>query len=111
MFDVNIDGHIDREDLDVWVKDLKKTWFGDADVNGEFNSADFVQVFQAGKYEQGSLDEWRSVDQGAGWGEGDWNGDGLFDSSDIVTAYVDGRFEVGVLAKPWPSQNQLAERS
>ena len=41
------------EDHRVWVKDLKHTWFGDADLNGEFNSNDFVQVFQAGKYEQG----------------------------------------------------------
>ena len=32
------------------------TWFGDADLNGEFNSSDFVQAFQVGKYEMGWLD-------------------------------------------------------
>ena len=113
MFDVNIDGRIDGEDLNFWVKDLKKTWFGDADVNGEFNSADFVQVFQAGKYEQGWLGEWRSIHQGAGWTEGDWNGDGFFDSSDVVAAFVDGGFEAGdrsqatAMAIPEPATGTL----
>ena len=50
-FDLNGDSIIDQEDHRVWVKDLEHTWFGDADLNGEFNSKDFVQVFQAGKYE------------------------------------------------------------
>ena len=35
----------------MWLHDLKKTWVGDADLNGLFNSADFVLAFQAGKYE------------------------------------------------------------
>ena len=72
-------------------QDVKRTWYGDADFNGEFNSSDFVQVFQAGKYEQGWLTEsgW-AVGALAGWSEGDWNGDGLFDSSDFITAFQDG---------------------
>ena len=60
--------------------------FGDADLNGEFNSSDMVQVFAAGKYETG---------ESAGWSNGDWNGDGLFDSSDMVTAFADGGYEKG----------------
>ncbi len=51
IFDVNSDSIVDLEDHRVWVKDLKYTWFGDADLNGEFDSLDFVQVFAAGKYE------------------------------------------------------------
>ncbi len=43
---------IDLEDHRVWVKDLKHTWYGDANLERRFNSKDFVQVFQAGKYEQ-----------------------------------------------------------
>ena len=51
-FDMNGDSSIDLEDHRVWVKDIKHTWFGDADLDGEFNSDDFVQAFQAGKYER-----------------------------------------------------------
>ena len=46
---MNGDSSIDLDDHRAWVKDIKHTWFGDANLNGEFNSADFVQVFQAGK--------------------------------------------------------------
>jgi hypothetical protein len=72
----------------VWVKTLRKTWIGDADLNGEFSSADFVKVFIAGKYEQNS---------DAGWDEGDWTGDRRFNSSDFVSAFIDGGYEKGTL--------------
>jgi hypothetical protein len=85
-FDLNGDRIIDREDHHSWVKDLKHTWFGDADLNGEFNSNDMVEVFAAGKYETG---------EAAGWADGNWNCDGVFDSSDMVTAFVDGGYEKG----------------
>ena len=76
-FDMNGDSVVNQDDHRVWVKDLKRTWFGDANLNGEFNSADFVQVFQSGKYEQGWVDERGNIyGETAGWSEGDWNGDG-----------------------------------
>ncbi len=87
-FDLNNDGSVTFDDRQMWVRDLKKTYIGDADLNGEFNSADFVQVFVAGKYESG---------QSASWDEGDWSGDQLFDSSDFVAAFVDGGYELGPL--------------
>ena len=86
MLDVNRDSMVDMEDHRVWVKDLRYTWFGDADLDGEFNSADFVQVFAVGKYE---------MQEYSGWSEGDWSGDGVFDSGDFVTAFADGGYEVG----------------
>jgi hypothetical protein len=97
-FDLNGDGAVTGDDRRVWVKDLKFSWFGDADLNGEFNSADFVAVFQAGKFESGAA---------ATWGEGDWDGDGIFGSGDFVAAFQDGGFEQGprsaVAAVPEPS--------
>ena len=48
-YDLNTDLLVNDADITSWVKDLAHTWFGDADLNGEFNSADFVQVFQAGQ--------------------------------------------------------------
>jgi hypothetical protein len=85
-FDLNQDGVVDFGDRQFWVHELKTTWIGDANLDGQFNSGDFVQVFAAGKYETIHF---------AGWVEGDWNGDMQFDSSDIVAAYVDGGYEQG----------------
>ena len=69
---------IDQDDHRVWVKDLKNAWYGDADLSGAFNSGDFVQAFQAGKYE---------TTKSAGWSDGDWDGDGRFDSADFAIAF------------------------
>ena len=102
-FDLNKDTLVDTTDVNVWAKELAKTWIGDANVDGEFNSADFVDVFQKGKYEQpGAL---------AVWSEGDWNGDGGFTSGDFVAAFQDGGYELGagaaVSAVPEPDSALL----
>jgi len=97
-FDLSNDGVVDQADLTVWVKEFRRTWIGDANLDGEFNSGDFVSVFQAGKFEQ---------DLSAGWEEGDWNGDARFNTSDFVIAFQDGGFErgpiLGVRAIPEPN--------
>ena len=73
-FDLNGDGSTNEADRTVWIDELKKTWAGDANFDGEFNSGDFVVAFTAGKYESGEM---------AGWAEGDWNGDMMFDSGGL----------------------------
>ena len=97
-YDLNDDALVNGLDHRVWVKDLKRTWYGDADLDGEFKSNDFVQVFQAGTYE---------TESEAGWSEGDWNADGVFGSVDFVTAFTDGGYEqgprTGVAAVPEPA--------
>ena len=50
-YDLNNDNKVNYDDRLVWLHDLKKTWVGDSDLNGLFDSADFVLAFQAGKYE------------------------------------------------------------
>ena len=84
--DLNGDDDVDVNDVHFWVTDLQKTWIGDANLDGEFNSGDFVQVFQNGKYETGNL---------ALWSDGDWNADEQFDSSDLVVAFQNGGYEFG----------------
>lgn len=97
-FDLNSDGAVNGADLDVMVRDVVGTWYGDANLDGEFNSSDLVTVFSAGKYES-------FVD--ASWAEGDWNGDQVFNSGDLVTAFSDGGYEqgprAGVAAVPEPA--------
>jgi hypothetical protein len=85
-FDLNGDQMVDDSDRTVWVEEIRKTYFGDSNLDGEFSSADFVAVFTSAKYETG---------QTAKWSEGDWNGDTLFNSSDFVAAFVGAGYEQG----------------
>ena len=84
--DLNEDGKTDVEDRVEWIKTLQKSWVGDSDFNGEFNSGDLVNVFTAGKYEAQVM---------ATYAEGDWDGSMEFDSSDLVAAFTDGGYEQG----------------
>ena len=97
-FDLTGDGNVDGADIERWATELKKTWIGDANVDGEFNSSDFVSVFSAGLFE---------TNEPAKWSSGDWNGDGVFNSSDFVAAFGDGGFELG----PRPQTNAVPEPS
>jgi hypothetical protein len=54
-YDVNNDHIIDQHDHYPWVKDLKHTWFGDANLDGQFNSSDLAQVFSSGRFELANL--------------------------------------------------------
>lgn len=92
-FDLNQDSIIDLEDRREWVVLLKGTWFGDANLDGRFDSTDLVQVFQAGQYED-------SLPGNATWQTGDWDGDGDFGSNDLVLAFQDGGFEMGPRQQP-----------
>lgn len=111
--DVNSDGACNAADVDLltgdartnWVVNLMKTYVGDANLDGVFNSTDFVSVFSAGEYED-------AIQDNSGWAEGDWNGDKDFDSSDFVAAFSDGGYELGpraaVSAVPEPSSLAVA---
>ena len=94
-FDLNRDGAVNGDDHQYWVEELKQTYFGDANLDGEFNTNDLVQVFQAGKYE-------KPIAHHASWSEGDWNGDSLFNTSDMVAAFQGGGFENGVRSTAQP---------
>ena len=89
-FDVNKDGDVDQDDRTTWVKEIRRTFFGDSNLDLEFNSSDFVTVFQKGEYED-------ELEANSVWETGDWNGDREFDSSDFVRAFQDGGFEQGPL--------------
>jgi hypothetical protein len=97
-FDLTADGSVNFDDRLRWVNDLKDTWIGDSNLDGEFNSGDLVQTFVNGKYETG---------EAATWEQGDWNGDQVFGSGDLVAAFANGGFEQGprggVAAVPEPA--------
>ena len=88
IFDLTGEGTVNAADHKTWIesKHIANTWFGDANLDGEFNSGDLVFVFSAGLYESNT---------DAGWRQGDWNADGLFNSSDFVAAFSGGGYETG----------------
>ena len=86
-YDADHDDEMTPNDRDYWVHRLKNTYFGDANLDGEFSSSDLVRVFSAGKYENPELT--------AGWSEGDWDGNGVFSTGDLVAAFADGGYEQG----------------
>ncbi|MCA9198257.1 MAG: hypothetical protein KDA87_11995 [Planctomycetales bacterium] len=91
-FDLDQDGQVDANDRKIWIHELERTYFGDANLDGQFDSTDFVLVFQGGLYEA-------AVDHDVSWQDGDWNGDGRFDSADFVLAFQNGGYEQGPRAK------------
>lgn len=99
-FDINADSRLDVGDLTHWVQVEKRSWFGDANLDGEFSSEDLVSVFRAGEYEDDLVGN-------SDWSTGDFNGDQEFDSSDFVQAFRGGGYELGpreaAMAVPEPS--------
>ena len=84
-FDVSGDGLVNADDRRVWVNDLRLTYFGDSDLNGEFDEQDIVTAFVVGKY----------LESSAGWAEGDWDGDLRFDEQDFILAFQAGGYGAG----------------
>jgi hypothetical protein len=100
--DLTGDELVNGDDLNYWVKELRGSWHGDANLDGEFNSGDLVTVFQAGRFETG---------ESATWAQGDWNADRFFNTSDIITAFEAGGYDAGmqpaVHAVPEPASMAL----
>ncbi len=89
-FDLNGDARIDSDDLDHMIHQIAGTNYGDANLNGSFDSSDLVAIFEAGQYEDGPVGI-------SGWAEGDWNCDGEFTTSDLVLAFADGGYVAAAL--------------
>ncbi len=83
--DLTGDQQLNHLDLEYLVEDLMQARFGDANLDGVFDSSDLVRVFQQGEYEDGQVGN-------SGWQDGDWDGDGEFSSSDLVFAMQHGGY-------------------
>ena len=84
--DLNVDGRVNDADIGIWVRDLAMTWFGDANLDGEFTSADLMTIAKSGHYE---------MDLPTLWHQGDFTADGRFSSDDLILALADGGYEQG----------------
>ena len=94
--DLNGDMVTTSADLDVLIGEAFYTYFGDANLDGEFSTTDLIAVFSAGEYED-------DAPLNSRWATGDWDGDGDFSSTDIVRAFVDGGYELG----PRPARGRV----
>jgi hypothetical protein len=95
-FDLTQDGVVDWNDRVDWVVTDAKTSFGDANLDGEFDSSDLVSVFIAGEYEDHTA-------LNSGWAEGDWDGNADFQSGDLVLAFqysIGARLGVSNIPEP-----------
>jgi hypothetical protein len=85
-FDLNQDDRNDLLDLGFLLENILKTSVGDVNLDGRFNSADLIVLFQRGEFEDDVLGN-------SAWGEGDWNCDGDFTTADLVMAMQAGKYE------------------
>ncbi len=86
VLDYTLDGQISSEDTTFYRHYVLNVQPGDANLDGQFNSADLVQVFQAGEYED-------ALPRNSGWMTGDWDADLEFSSADLVEAFSVGGYE------------------
>ena len=85
--DLNQSGTIDQDDRDYWVTNIQSTWIGDADLNGQVDSADLNALALS----------WR-ITNATSWAQGDFNGDGNVNAVDLNDLALHWRS--GVAAPP-----------
>ncbi len=95
-FDLTGDALVSGADHRWWVRKIVETDFGDATLDGRFDSKDLIRVFQAGEFED-------SIPDNSSWSEGDWNGDGDFDSGDMLVAFQSGSYLAAAQSVPEPA--------
>ena len=101
VFDVDGNGDVNSTDHLTWVKEVANTNFGDSNLDGVFDTSDFIIVFQNDEFEDG-------IPGNSTWAEGDWNGDSEFGSDDFLLAFRDDGFVFRAVAVPEPSGHILA---
>ncbi len=70
------------------IVDIKKTWVGDANLDGLFDNIDMVSIYAYKQYED-------DKPQNSGWAQGDFDGDQEFTAADVTQAMQSGAFEKG----------------
>ncbi len=98
--DLTDDNLVNGDDLDYWVTEVKQTWFGDANLNGEVDALDLNALGL----------NWQSADA-TSWAQGDFNGDGNVNASDLNGLALNWRSGVAAAAStqavPEPSSALL----
>ena len=88
-FDLTDDAKVNEDDRNHLIQTVMQTSFGDANLDGVFDSTDLVQIFAEAKFAPTAA----NGAEFASWSQGDWDGDGVFGTSDLVLAFQLGKFE------------------
>ena len=84
---------MDTDDRDFWISDIKNTFFGDTNLDGQVNVVDLNSLALS----------WRT--HGAtSWSQGDFNGDGNVNASELNDLALNWRSGVG---EPLPPRESL----
>ncbi len=102
--DLNRDQAVDLADHRYLIESILGTSFGDANLDGLFNSSDLVVIFQAGQYED-------AVRGNSTWSTGDWNCDGEFDTQDLVLAFQGGQYSAASIPAARQSSPLIGDAS
>ncbi len=85
-YDLDPNNNLNLQDRVVWVTQLKRTYFGESNLDNVFDSTDLVSAFAAREYEDG-------ISRNTEWSEGDWKRDADFESSDLIWAFSEGGYD------------------
>ncbi len=100
QFDVDGNDIVDTNDRSVWITDIKNTFIGDANLDGQVNAEDLNALALS----------WRST-TATSWSQGDFNADGSVNASDLNELALHWRSGVAAAASapavPEPSSLML----
>ena len=91
LYDVDGSGDVSMSDFNELVFGVIGTTVGDSNLDGIFDSADLILVFQRNEYED-------AIVGNSTWADGDWNCDGEFSSGDLVAAFQVGEYQRNAVA-------------
>lgn len=94
IFDLNGDLTVNQQDREIWVMNLANTFFGDANLDGTVDFADFLRL--SASYEQDN-----------GWAGGDFDGSGLTDFDDFLILSENLGLGGDVASVPEPDSTML----
>ena len=93
LFDLNIDDVVNGEDRRIWVEELKNTFFGDTNLDGQVDAVDLNALAL----------NWQST-TAESWSQGDFNGDRVVNATDLNTVALNwNRGAAANAAVPEPS--------
>ena len=72
MYDLTEDGIVDGADMDMLIREIIRTEYGDANLDGEIDEVDATMLFQ------------NMFTESSGWNNGDFSCDGVIDGQDFV---------------------------
>ena len=95
--DLNMDRRVDVNDAYYWVTELKSTFVGDANLDGEVKFDDFLALSA-------------NFDEEGGWQQGDFDGDGTVSFPDFLalSANFGGTANASATAVPEPTAQSIA---